>query len=1268
MSDHRANRTRSRKKKNFWFRLTPRLAGGQALIEYALILVLVVLAIVAVVTVTGPAVGNVFSNTVYNLLGGTIEPRETLAADAFWDQVTAVASYTPESPSLMTNTPAPPTATPTIGPSPTPSPVTPSPTPSNTPTPGPSPTPPDFEFDYPFYDPVNDDDWWQHDFDDLMKDLDWDAEYWDYDGWKTDMSDKPDGTGKWQTTHTGLHFEWSSGESPGGGVNENFYARYKATLTLENIAYALNIRKDDGVRVWVGGQIVVDENVPNPGDARTWSWSPLYSNEFQRIFTPAAGENEIIVEFYDSGGAGRLHVSLIEPDTLDEGDCNWALSDEASHSPPSAWSDSPGAPYSPYSYCILKLRGHIDLTGSLYPKLEFWDRYNLRWSTYAMVGISVAGTGEWVDTELHYYETNLGWTRETFDLTDFEGVDFSDELIEIRFILDAHNSSNDSYDGWWIDDIEVKEEVKRRYTVGFHDDMEGPSHWYAGGTWALSNEQVHSGVQAWSDSPGADYVHGSNNSLELDGVIDLTDPVVIDPEIVFWHRYDLTYHDYIYAEVSTDDRETWQPLTGSYLAYRETNWSWTQQVISLEDYVTYGEIYFRFRLDATSSSYVADGWWIDDFSIRNKPSTVVQPEWCDNMEVGGSDWIPDGTWGVINGSDVNPEQDNQAVTAHSGSQFWSDSPHANYVDDTNSSLQLRPELDLTESTDPEVVFWHQWDLRHYDNLYFEVSNDNGETWNTLWAFIYDNPPVGYNTTPYSNRYDNILSWTREAASLQAYVGEVVRVRFRLDARSHSYVDDGWWLDDICFQEHTNSPVHSLPFSDGFELGDQNWYAGGSWAIAPENKHSGGVAYSDSYGVPYKDETNSVLELKGMIDLTGTVKPTLYYWEAFNLQYDDYALIDINVSSDGGATWSGWDYLSLATRRYETTTSWDRRQINLQPYIGQQIRLRFRLLSVYSTNVAEGWWLDDVSVIDRDGIEPIHALPFNEDAEDENDYWVFDGTWARVPMFRTVGSGSALGPGGWTAQYYNDDLFPYGDSRRRNREFDDGELVTTRIDPEINFDWGYSAPSGVSVGSDYFLVRWTRTIYIPEDKAYQVQAGSDDGIRVFLDGDLIINQWINRGYPSPLDTADVDLTQGNHTFVVEYYEWGGRAQVRVNFGSMGMVFHDSPAGDYFKYDDMSMTLEGMIDLSGTSHPALSYWEKRYLPYSRHDIITEVSTNEGFTWTEVKRKSGTDSEWQKELIDLSAYAGQQINIRFRLDARYEWRTPEDGWYIDDIQVAD
>ncbi|NDJ78060.1 MAG: hypothetical protein GYB65_17565 [Chloroflexi bacterium] len=1265
MSDPRANRARPPRVGARRFRLTSQSrTSGQALIEYVLIVTLITIAIIAVLAITGPAVGNVFSNAVYNLLEGTVEPREPLEADEFWTQVAAVASYTPENPSLITNTPAPHTSTPTVGPSPTPSPVTPSPEPTGTATPGPSPTPPDQNFGYPFNDDGSDQDNWEFDWDGPIGV--WNAEFWDMadaDGvsYEPDMSSMPPGSGDWQTTYESLDEYW--GDSPGGGVTKSFYARFTNTAMLENMEYTLKLRKDDGARVWIDGVLLYD----------SWSWSPDRDDWQEIKFTPAStGEIPIVVEMFDNGWGARMSVFIIEPgDMLDEGDCNWRVSDEEFRSPPTAWSDSPGANYDSYSRCILALRGYIDLRGSTRPKLDFWDRYDLEWGAHAIVSVSVAGTGNWTDLEIHHDEINLGWTRESFDLTNFAdpdgpgpnlGRDFSNDIIEIRFILDNSGSGN-TRDGWWIDDISVTEDLLKRYTVGFSDDMEGGLNWYAGGSWARSNEAVHSGTKAWSDSPGGNYAHGSNNILELDGIVDLDNDAVVDPEVVFWHRFDLERYDSINIEVSTDNRYSWELLTGNPLAYRETNFSWQQSVISLRDYVGQ-EIFLRFRIDARSHSNVADGWWIDDFSLRNAPDTVITPDWCDNMEVGGGEWVADGTWAVVTGSDHNPTQPrNQTIHPHSGGQFWSDSPGMDYLDDTDSSLMLRAKLDLSANSNPEMVFWHQWDLGYSEDLYVEVSDDDGENWTTVWTYQYNGVPTGY-TSVVDHGYNTVLSWTREVINLNAYVGTVIKVRFRLDALYGSSVNDGWWLDDVCFQEH-NEPVWRVAtmtngFRDGFELGDNNWYAGGTWIISPENKYEGSVAYTDSFGVNYGHQTNAVLELRGALDFSGMVKPTIYYWDRFSLHYEDYALVEVNVSDDNGATWSGWK--ELDRRRYETTTSWDRQQVgraaDMTSYIDKLVRFRFRLYAVRDGRTADGWYIDDFWVVERDTRELAHNLSFFEDVETENNYWVMDGTWTRMSVPRVVDSGASLGPGGWAAQYYNDD--------NRNRSFDAGELDFTQTDAEIDFDWRGGRPAGID-SDNYFLVRWTRTVSVEnDDSVYQIQAQSDDGIRVYVDGNLELNRWVDRGFNSTPDTADVTLDQGDHVFVVEYYERTGDARVRVRFAFGGWVFHDSPSGDYFHQNNMSLTLESPIDLSGTSNPTLSYWERRFLGNGDR-AYTEVSDDGGFTWSRVRSVSGDDSRWRLRFIDLSRYAGDQINIRFRLDAR-DNSNVDDGWYIDDILVAE
>ncbi len=106
----------------------------------------------------------------------------------------------------------------------------------------------------------------------------------------------------------------------------------------------------------------------------------------------------------------------------------------------------------------------------------------------------------------------------------------------------------------------------------------------------------------------------------------------------------------------------------------------------------------------------------------------------------------------------------------------------------------------------------------------------------------------------------------------------------------------------------------------------------------------------------------------------------------------------------------------------------------------------------------------------------------------------------------------------------------------------GSPVGTRSDAEIDFDWGYGkvGPGGPT---DDFSIRWTRTIPF-EAGAYRFTATSDDGIRVYVDGRLIIDQW----YDHAVQTyrSELNLAGGPHELVVEYYEHTGVAVVRFSW--------------------------------------------------------------------------------------------------------------------------
>ena len=130
----------------------------------------------------------------------------------------------------------------------------------------------------------------------------------------------------------------------------------------------------------------------------------------------------------------------------------------------------------------------------------------------------------------------------------------------------------------------------------------------------------------------------------------------------------------------------------------------------------------------------------------------------------------------------------------------------------------------------------------------------------------------------------------------------------------------------------------------------------------------------------------------------------------------------------------------------------------------------------------------------------------------------------------------------------------------------GDPILVRNDTAIDFNWGSGAPASV-LPADNFSVRWTRTATF-EEGTFRFRATVDDGIRLFVDGVLLIDQWRD-GAQREL-AVDRRLSAGPHTLRVEYYEHGGMAVARVRWEKATPAAPDDPAwkGEYWANLDLS----------------------------------------------------------------------------------------------------
>lgn len=106
----------------------------------------------------------------------------------------------------------------------------------------------------------------------------------------------------------------------------------------------------------------------------------------------------------------------------------------------------------------------------------------------------------------------------------------------------------------------------------------------------------------------------------------------------------------------------------------------------------------------------------------------------------------------------------------------------------------------------------------------------------------------------------------------------------------------------------------------------------------------------------------------------------------------------------------------------------------------------------------------------------------------------------------------------------------------------GAPAATKHYNAIDFDWGNKAPVA-GITADYFSVRWTGEFHFSGGK-YHFTATVDDGMRIYLDDALILDQW----HDTSVRTygVDVDVSAGNHRLRVEYYEREGRAVAKVRW--------------------------------------------------------------------------------------------------------------------------
>ena len=144
-------------------------------------------------------------------------------------------------------------------------------------------------------------------------------------------------------------------------------------------------------------------------------------------------------------------------------------------------------------------------------------------------------------------------------------------------------------------------------------------------------------------------------------------------------------------------------------------------------------------------------------------------------------------------------------------------------------------------------------------------------------------------------------------------------------------------------------------------------------------------------------------------------------------------------------------------------------------------------------------------------------------------------------------------------------------------------VLERIDPTINFTWGTGSPAS-GVGAETFSARWEGGIEVPRSGGYTFYTNSDDGVRLWVNDKLMVDNWTDHGATEDIGSIVLEPNI-RYNIKMEYYENGGAATIQLRWSGPGInkkivaaqyLFPPEQCGVVASSDGCSITISGITD--------------------------------------------------------------------------------------------
>jgi uncharacterized repeat protein (TIGR03806 family) len=140
----------------------------------------------------------------------------------------------------------------------------------------------------------------------------------------------------------------------------------------------------------------------------------------------------------------------------------------------------------------------------------------------------------------------------------------------------------------------------------------------------------------------------------------------------------------------------------------------------------------------------------------------------------------------------------------------------------------------------------------------------------------------------------------------------------------------------------------------------------------------------------------------------------------------------------------------------------------------------------------------------------------------------------------------------------------------------------RTDSVVNFTWGIGSPAP-TISTDSFVVRWTGSVQPQFSETYTFYTTSDDGARLWINDQLLVNRWVDQGATESSGTISLKAQQ-RYNIRMEYYDHTGNASAMLSWSSPSTTKSIIPQSQLYPVTNPPPAVVMMSPTNGSTYTA------------------------------------------------------------------------------------